>query len=327
MSDIEKKNPTKAPAKDQAGIVDKSKSSLMTSAAPLVDDGFAGWEDGVEGDDRPVNAGLIQGTHLKFSNDGRWIDRNGNEISGNLELCVAEVIRLVQKWQDQYPVEIIILKPHEKFPNIEAKNEATPRDEWGEDQDGNPRGPWQAEKLLRLVNLETMDKYSYPTGTIGGEIAIRELVERINWMRRYKGNDVYVIVTLGRIWWELKRGGRWKPHFIIKRWVRLGGGGGGEELPPSQEIPPTPIAAPVQQVSPQSDLPLVAEPTLQEELNDSIPDFDKPEPPQQSKPQPAKPAPQKSAPNQKTTARRDLKKNPQKPSKPAGKKQTILDAG
>jgi hypothetical protein len=32
-------------------------------------DNFEGWEDGVEGDDRPEGAGLIQGTLIKFTNE------------------------------------------------------------------------------------------------------------------------------------------------------------------------------------------------------------------------------------------------------------------
>jgi hypothetical protein len=289
--------------KDPAGVVDN----------------FAGWDDGVEGDDRPENSGLIQGTLIKFTAEGLWVDREGNEIPAELELVAADVIRLVQKWQDQKPVETIILEPHQKFPDVEAMNEAVPRDEWEEGPAGL-RGPWQAQHLLRLVNLETMDKYSYPSGTIGGRIAIRDLRDRIMWMRRLKGGDVYAVVTLGRSWMKTKYGGRWRPAFNIKRWVRLGGGEA-EALPPSPVTPPTPIAAPVQQVAPQSGLPEVSEPSLKEEMNDEIPSFDKPV-------ATPKLTASKPAPNLKTTARRDVKKNPQKPAaKPAGKKGTILDAG
>jgi hypothetical protein len=289
--------------KDPAGVVDN----------------FAGWDDGVEGDDRPENAGIIQGTLVKFSAEGQWVDREGNEISGELELVAADVIRLVQKWQDQKPVETIILQPHQKFPDVEAMNEAVPRDEWEEGPAGL-HGPWQAQHLLYLVNLETMDKYSFPSSTIGGRVAIRDLRDRIMWMRRLKGSDVYPVVVLGRSWMNTKYGGRWRPTFIIKRWVRLGGSQA-EALPPSPVTPPTSIAAPVQQVAPQSGVPEVPEPSLKEELNDEIPNFNKPvSPPKQTASKPA--------PNLKTTARRDLKKNPQKSGKPAGnKKQTIFDAG
>ena len=296
-----------------------TKSSLMSSASSSVIDNFAGWDDGVEGDDRPENAGIIQGTLSKFSAEGLWVDREGNEIPGDLELVAADVIRLVQKWQDQKPVETIILQPHQQFPDVEAMNEAVPRDEWEEGPAGL-HGPWQAQHLLYLVNLETMDKYSFPSSTIGGRIAIRDLRDRIMWMRRLKGNDVYAVVTLSRSWMNTKYGGRWRPTFNIKRWVRLGGSQA-EALPPSPVTPPTPTAAPVQQVAPQSSLPEVSEPSLKEDLNDEIPNFDEPvSPPKQTASKPA--------PNLKTTARRDLKKNPQKPAaKPAGKKGTILDAG
>jgi hypothetical protein len=62
---------------------------------------------------------------------------------------------------------------------------------------------------------------------------------------------------------------------------------------------------------------LVQEPSLAEEMNDALPDDLAP---------PAQTAP-KPTPSPKTSARRDLKKSPPKPAKPAGKKQTILDAG
>jgi hypothetical protein len=315
--DIEKKVPA------QAGIVDKSKSKLMTSAAPLIDDGFAGWDDRFEGDDQRENAGIIQGTLVKFSNDGKWVDRNGDEIPGDLEVCVAEVVRLVQKWIDQKPVETIILEPHQKFPDIEELNEKAPREEWREYQ-GKLQGPWQAQHLLRWVNLETMDKYTYPTATIGGTIAIRDLRDRILLIRRLKGGDVYAVVTLGRVWWNTSRGGRWRPQFIVKRWVRLGAGGG-EQV----EVPPTSAAIPVQQVAPQSDLPLVPEPTLQEEMNDEIPDFSKPTtpPPPPPPPPPRKPQPARPAAKSASADRRKLEKRPQKSGKPVNKKQTILDAG
>ena len=38
---------------------------------------------------------------------------------------------------------------------------------------------------------------NYPTATIGGGIAVRELIDRILWMRRFKGNAVYPVVQLG----------------------------------------------------------------------------------------------------------------------------------
>jgi hypothetical protein len=115
---------------------------------PIVDDGFAGWEDGVEGDDRPQGAGVIQGTLIKFSNEGQWVTRDGEELPADLELVAVDVARVVQKWQDQQPVETIILEPHRKFPDIEQMNAETPKEEWDEGPDGQLRGPWQSQHIL-----------------------------------------------------------------------------------------------------------------------------------------------------------------------------------
>jgi hypothetical protein len=63
-------------------------------------DNFAGWEDGVEGDDQPQNAGIIQGSLVKFSNEAMWVTRDGDELPADLELVAIDVARIVQRWQD-----------------------------------------------------------------------------------------------------------------------------------------------------------------------------------------------------------------------------------
>jgi hypothetical protein len=58
---------------------------------------------------------------------------------------------------------------------------------------------------------------------------------------------------------------------VIERWVRFGGEGGDVEALPA----PTPSSAATpaaQTTSPQSDPPLVQEPSLAEEMNDALPD-------------------------------------------------------
>ena len=139
---------------------------------PTSIDNFAGWEDGVEGDDRPEGAGIIQGTLIKFTNEGKWVTRDGEELPTDLELVAANVNRVVQKWSDGQPVETIILEPHQKFPDVEEMNEKVPKQEWVEGPDGQPRGPWQAQHILYLLDAGPIDKYTFATGTTGGRIAI-----------------------------------------------------------------------------------------------------------------------------------------------------------
>jgi len=232
---------------------------------PTSIDNFSGWEDGVEGDDRPENAGIIQGSLVKFSNEAMWVTRDGDELSADLELVAVDVGRVVQKWQDDRPIETIVLQPHQKFPDVEEMNEKVPKKEWVKGPDGKPRGPWQSQHILCLLDPKTMDKYTFPTGTAGGRIAVRELLEKLMWMRRLRGPGVYPVILLSDKFMNTRFGGRQRPHFKIVRWVSLGSEGG--------EVEALPSPTPPQQTMAQSELPLVQEPSLQEELNDSIPDF------------------------------------------------------
>jgi hypothetical protein len=281
-------------------IIKKDPSSIV--------DSFEGWNDDVEGEDRPVGAGLIQGTLAKFSNEATWVTRDEEELP-KLEFVAVAVKRVVQRWEDQKPVETIVLEPHQKFPDIQEMNEKIPREEWGEGPDGKPRGPWQAQHILYLLDPETMDTVTFPTGTNGGRRAICELRDKIVWMQKYRGLGAYPVVILSDTFMPTKWGGRQRPHFKIVRWVRLGGEGGEVEALPPPPATPTPAAQP--------ELPLVQEPSLKEELNDDIPTFD--EKPKDVKASPPRP-----------TARRDLKKKPAKANvKAPGKKRptNLLDAG
>jgi hypothetical protein len=111
-----------------------------------------------------------------------------------------------------------------------------------------------------LVDLKTMGKFTYPTGTTGGQIAIRELRDKILWMRRARGSNVYAVVTLADKFMKTRFGGRQRPHFNIVRWVSLGGEGGEVAALPAPTISAATLA-PVQ------------EPTLAEDTNHSIDDL------------------------------------------------------
>jgi hypothetical protein len=242
----------------------KQMSNLIKKELPAVDN-FGGWNDGVEGHDRPQGAGVIQGGLLKFSNEATWVTRDDDEIPTDIvNLVVVDVARVVQRWESGRPIKTIILEPHQNFPDIEMMNEEVPREQWVEGPDGHPRGPWQAQHILYLVDLETLEKYTYPTGTAGGVIAVGELVEKLVWMRRLKGPNVYPAVVLTDTFMKTRFGGRQRPYFKIVRWVRLGGeGDAAEALPP----PPTTPAAQAVPLVP------VQEPSLSEEMNDSIDDL------------------------------------------------------
>lgn len=224
----------------------------LIKAEPRVD-GFESYTDEVENAEEARNTGVIQGSCVKFTNESAWELRDGEVMPADVELVAVDIARVVQKWVNQEPVETRILAPGEKFPDISELNEQVPKSEWGEGPDGRPRGPWQSQHIVYLLNPQTMDRYTFPTGTVGGAIAVRDLVDKTNWMRKFRGAHVYPVVTLSDTFMKTRFGGRQRPHFLIKRWVGMG--------PAEDKALPAPT----------SPAQAVTEPTLKEELSDSIP--------------------------------------------------------
>jgi hypothetical protein len=223
-------------------------------------DGFDGFTEEVEGTETERRAGaVIQGTKHAFTNEVTWVG-GGEQISPppTREFIAVDIAR-VQKWEDNLPVETRILGPGEKVPDLKALNEAIPKKDWGKDPSGNPRAPWAFQYVVYLLDPITLDKFSYPTGTTGGKIAVHDLKDKTLWMRKFRGEKVCAVVTLSDTFMNTQFGGRQRPHFIIKRWVQLGGG----EQPA--------VAAPEQLALPMQE---VAEPTLAEQTNDEVPPFD-----------------------------------------------------
>jgi hypothetical protein len=196
-------------------------------------DGFTGFEDTSEGDEERAANRVIQGRLIRFTNEAMWVTADdGDELPENLELVAVDIARVVQKWHDGEPVETRVLAPGQKFPDIKALNDQVPQSEWQEGPDGKPRGPWQAQHLVYLLNQETMDRFTFATGTIGGSIAVRDLADRTKWMRQFRGNAVYPIVSFADVFMSTRFGGRQRPHFIVKRWIGLGG----DALPQAEPI-------------------------------------------------------------------------------------------
>jgi hypothetical protein len=235
------------------------KQEVAKQSAQTQLDGFTGYDDRIEGDDRPVGGGVIQGTLIKFTNESTWVTGDGDELSSKLELAAADLQRFVQKWINQKPVETIFVPPGEKFPDITEMNAKAPKSEWRENFNGEMVGPYQAQTALYLVNPTTLDKYTYPTSTVGGAIAIRELCDKVKWMRRHRPG-ANAVVTLSDVHMNTRFGGRQRPHFNIVRWIGLDDK---SALPPTGKPPGGGAAAIMHEIK---------EPTLREELADDLPD-------------------------------------------------------
>lgn len=244
-------------------------------------DEFAGWTDEAESDSEQFSERSIIGQRLRFSNEGQWLLPDQTELT---KLLIAvNTRRTVVKWsKTKGPPETIFLKAGEKFPDLVTRNEETPKSEWIEGFDGKPKGPWEAQHIVYLVDPTSIDQYSYPTSTTGGSIAVRELVDRILWMRRLRGSAVYPIVRLATQFMRTKFAGRLRPHFEIVDWTKFDPDNAGaipvsepqQQLPAPTEQPPaaaTDQAEKLQSVLRTMGAQTVEPPTRAEEMEDKIP--------------------------------------------------------
>jgi hypothetical protein len=274
------------------------KDDLQNSTAlSSSDSSFAGFVDTYEGDedDGPINQRMIQGTRLTFSNDSRWMTAENIELDPQLKLIVVELVRVVNKWPLQAgpPLDSIVIGPGQPWPNLKTWNENCPQSEWRPNpyKPGELRGPWEAQRLLYLLDPVTLDTYTYTTTTLGGTRALHELARKITWMQRYRQAGVRPVVQLAKIWMPTRFGGRLRPHLQIVDWVAPGGGTveiepararplltTGEKLdafagtttaPPTQPAP-APTKLPDETLA-KAGLKSVSEPSLKEEMNDDIP--------------------------------------------------------
>jgi hypothetical protein len=106
--------------------------------------------------------------------------------------------------------------------------------------------------------------------------AVRELRDRVQWMRRFRGISVYPVVTPSDTFMPTRYGGRQRPHFVIERWVTFGDGGECKVLPAptSPTLPPaTEAAAPDLADVRDGEVRMrtVQPPSAKEAVNDEIP--------------------------------------------------------
>ena len=177
--------------------------------------------DGFNDSDDDVGS-LIRGTMLKFNNAYEWLTKGEEElIPPDREFIVGEVIRVFQKWPvDGGKPETRILKPDEKFPDIETMNKKAPKSEL-RDKFGKMEGPYENAYYGYLFDPKTMESFTFPTATKGGHKCFKVLKEDTRTARLVKGPHAYPLVTLTDAWFTDNYGGKQRPHFKIKDWLVL----------------------------------------------------------------------------------------------------------
>jgi hypothetical protein len=249
----------------------------ITTKSSAEDDGFNDYTIEHEGaEEQTSSGGAIQGELVKFDNQGQWVTRTGDPIDTATEFVAVAIGRFVVKWGANGPIETVPLQPGEKYPDLGSMNEQTPKSEWREGFDGQLRGPWAGQQVVYLLHPGTLDKLSWPsqTSTIGSAICVRDLIEKVKWMRRFRGQQVYAVIKLASEHMATRYGGRQRPRLAIQRWVTFGSGASIVALP-TPELP-TSTSAQLEQFAsnkptPAPPLRTIVPPTLAEEADDEIP--------------------------------------------------------
>jgi hypothetical protein len=107
------------------------------------------------------------------------------------------------------------------------------------------------------LDIETCEKLTFVSASIGAKIAVCALQDRVAWMRKLRGADVVPQVELSFKPMSTRFGMRKRPDFKIVGWLDLRAGAGASP-PAVRQLPPT-------------ELNEVTPPTTAEEMDDALP--------------------------------------------------------
>jgi hypothetical protein len=201
------------------------------------------YDDSFEGYSEAEVRGTFGGAKLtKFVNDV-YTTREGEIISADRGLIAVGIEKRVQKFIGRKLISSLVVPPGERWPDVEQMNNDAPREEWGVDLNGNPAGPYVRVTLLKLVDLASLNRYVFITQSIGGNIAIGALADKVKIMRQFRGPGVVPEIRLDKTRFVTRFGVRNRPDFVVSKWIRFGGGDGGQPLPTPKPTPELPAAA------------------------------------------------------------------------------------
>jgi hypothetical protein len=160
---------------------------------------------------------IIRGSILRC-NDGFWADREGLSFATGTEMLALGTTKAAQHWQGGKPIETII----GTLPDIEALNEAIPKDQWEQGLSGL-RPPWIVVFVVYLIDPRDGSIYTFINSTVGARIAVERLTQRTQAMRMLRGQRVSPVVKLDAKPMVTKYGQKMRPEFTITDWRDLSG--------------------------------------------------------------------------------------------------------
>ena len=221
-------------------------------------------DDGFDDDDAGVSNRIRQGSFLKCT-DGRWTNSDGNEPADAARYLVLGVALALQRWENKLVIDEMVKTAGDPLPEADSLNASIPEKEWELGLNGEPRPPWQKTWVVYLVDVIDASGHTYANSTKGAMYAYERLHDRVKWMSKLRGKQVRPIVKLGnRV--VSKKYGKLGPEFTVMDWRDLG-----TDLRQAQKAPQQLVEHKnegVEQVGRPVDMP-----TMEEILDDEIPEF------------------------------------------------------
>jgi hypothetical protein len=204
-------------------------------------------------DDGNASDRLIQGVILKCV-DGFWSAKDGTTIPPKTPMIALATTEAIQLWREQLPVETIIKQPGVPLPSVDELNGRIPEKTWEKGLDGNPRPPYSKQYVAYLLDPKDASVFTFINSTVGAEIAVNRLKERVRWMRALRGAKVVPVVELDTKPMKTKKGLKMRPDFHVVEWRDLGALQVATTVPAIEHMGKP-----------------VTEPSLKEEMRDEVP--------------------------------------------------------
>jgi hypothetical protein len=220
----------------------KNDKQLPVPVEQYESDGFDDHDDG--------GGGL--GAFEKF-NDGDWTI-GSVPADPKRRLLAVHVEMFVRRWRGKQ-AEDIRDKP---LPNVEDLNASVPKAEWEIGIDGQPRVPHKLTYRVDFLDLDSGEHTQFISDSKGARVAYFRLKDQVTWMRKMRGRAVVPQIVLTSVPFKTQFGMKKRPDFKVVAWFDLSGGPAAVQAQAPKALPP---------VAP----PEVKQPSVGEDLNDSIP--------------------------------------------------------
>jgi hypothetical protein len=191
--------------------------------------------DGFDADAHDPTASPIRGTGLRFKDGDYFAFSESVDVQGK-SYVVLDRLQGWQKLEAGCPPEYLMRRPGELRPPRPHVDEA----DWPLNFNGQPEHPWKLTHYLHLLDAESGEFSTFWTNTTGGNLAVGQLSDQVNFMRQVRPNAIAVIALESREMPTKYGGTKPRPHFQILGWRERTGLAGPEQKEPLKLAAETP---------------------------------------------------------------------------------------